>query len=82
MESGQDDLLAMLQPYTVEKKEAYPVSSSMNNVRNNGPECVERVGQFSCVGKRILSTISWVGPLHLLFLFIAKLPRGLKRETR
>ena len=42
---GQGDLLAILQPYPAEKMEAYPVSSLVNSPRNNGPECIERVGE-------------------------------------
>ncbi len=38
--AGQGDLLKMLQTYPAEKMEAYPVSSHVNNARNNGPECI------------------------------------------
>lgn len=43
--AGEGDLLAMLQPYPSEKMEACPVSSMVNNARNNREECVARVGE-------------------------------------
>lgn len=42
--AGQGDLLAMLQPYPADRMEVYPVSSLVNNARNNEVECIERVG--------------------------------------
>jgi len=39
--SGRDDLLALLTPAAPGRLEAYPVSSLVSNVRNNGPELVE-----------------------------------------
>lgn len=42
--AGQGDLLAMLQPYPADKMEAFPVSSLVNNTKNNGVKCIERVG--------------------------------------
>ena len=41
-EAGQTDLLDMLEPYPDGLMEAYPVSSKVNNPRNNGPECVAK----------------------------------------
>ena len=41
--AGQGDLLAMLQPYLADKIEVYPVSSLVNNTRNNGVEWIERI---------------------------------------
>jgi len=40
--NGLTDLLAMLEPYPGSLIEIYPVSSKVNNPRNNGPECVAR----------------------------------------
>jgi putative SOS response-associated peptidase YedK len=40
--TGQRELLAMLGPYPDGLIEAYPVSSKVNNPRNNEPECVAR----------------------------------------
>jgi len=39
--SGRDDLLALLEPAAPGRLEAYPVSTLVSNVRNNGPELVE-----------------------------------------
>jgi putative SOS response-associated peptidase YedK len=39
--SGKDDLLALLEPAAPGRLEAYPVSTAVNAVRNNGPELVE-----------------------------------------
>ena len=36
-----DDLLALLVPAAPGRLEAYPVSTLVNNVRNNGPELLE-----------------------------------------
>jgi putative SOS response-associated peptidase YedK len=36
-------LLALLRPYPADEMEAYPVSSQVNSVKNNTPECIERV---------------------------------------
>lgn len=38
-----DRLLPLLAPYPDAEMEAYPVSSFVNNVKNQGAECVERV---------------------------------------
>ncbi len=42
-ETGQKALLALLEPYPDGLLEAYPVSSKVNNPRNNGPECVAQI---------------------------------------
>ncbi len=39
-ETGQDNLLKMLQPYQSKNMEAYHVRSLVNNSRNNGLECI------------------------------------------
>ena len=39
--SGKDDLLALLVPAAPGQLEAYPVSTLVSNVRNNGPELLE-----------------------------------------
>lgn len=44
-DTGQRDLLAMLEAYPSGKMEAYPVSRLVNNAQNNGPECIEMIGQ-------------------------------------
>lgn len=44
-ETEQAQLLAMLSPYPKKRMEVYPVSSFVNNPRNNGPECIERLGK-------------------------------------
>jgi putative SOS response-associated peptidase YedK len=36
------ELLPLLGPYPSDEMEAYPVSSLVGNVRNNGPELIER----------------------------------------
>jgi putative SOS response-associated peptidase YedK len=33
----------LLKPYPADEMEAYAVSTLVNNVRNNRPECIERV---------------------------------------
>jgi putative SOS response-associated peptidase YedK len=38
---GKDELLALLEPATPGRLEAYPVSTLVSNVRNNGPELVK-----------------------------------------
>jgi len=38
--TGLTDLLAMLEPYPDSLIEIYPVSSKVNNPRNNGPGCI------------------------------------------
>jgi putative SOS response-associated peptidase YedK len=38
--SGRDDLLSLLVPAAPGRLEAYPVSTDVNNVRNNGPSLV------------------------------------------
>ena len=38
--SGKDDLLSLLVPAAPGRLEAFPVSTDVNNVRNNGPELV------------------------------------------
>jgi putative SOS response-associated peptidase YedK len=38
---GVDALTAMMQAYPAEKMEAYPVSLTVNNPRNTGPQCME-----------------------------------------
>jgi putative SOS response-associated peptidase YedK len=41
---GQRKLLEMLKPYPAEEMEAFPVSTVVNNPRNETEECVEAVG--------------------------------------
>ncbi len=41
---GQGKLLEMLKPYPVEEMEAYPVSTVVNNPRNEKEECIKGVG--------------------------------------
>ncbi|MGI8523988.1 MAG: SOS response-associated peptidase [Nocardioides sp.] len=41
--SAKDDLLDLLVPAAPGRLEAYPVSTDVNNVRNNGPELVEPI---------------------------------------
>ena len=41
--SGRDDLLPLLVPAAPGRLEAYPVSTLVSNVRNNGPELVEPI---------------------------------------
>jgi putative SOS response-associated peptidase YedK len=38
--SGKEELLALLEPAAPGRLEAYPVSTAVNAVRNNGPELV------------------------------------------
>jgi len=35
-----DDLQKLIAPYTSEEMAAYPVSTAVNNVRNQGPELI------------------------------------------
>jgi putative SOS response-associated peptidase YedK len=39
-----DDLQALLRPYPADDMRAVPVSTYVNNVRNQGPQCVEPTG--------------------------------------
>ena len=41
--SARDDLLSLLVPAAPGRLEAFPVSTDVNNVRNNGPELVEPI---------------------------------------
>ena len=41
--SERDDLLSLLVPAAPGRLEAFPVSTDVNNVRNNGPELVEPI---------------------------------------
>ncbi len=41
--SQKDDLLSLLVPAAPGQLEAYPVSTMVSNVRNNGPELVEPI---------------------------------------
>jgi putative SOS response-associated peptidase YedK len=41
--SERDDLLSLLVPASPGLLEAFPVSTDVNNVRNNGPELVEPI---------------------------------------
>jgi putative SOS response-associated peptidase YedK len=36
-------ITSLMQPYSTDEMEAYPVSSYVNSPRNEGPECIERV---------------------------------------
>src|SRR5262245_50229123 len=38
---------ALLRPYAAAKMECYPVSTAVNNVRNETMECLEQVEEFS-----------------------------------
>ena len=38
---GQERLLSMLRPYPVEEMEAFPVSTTVNNPRNETSKCIE-----------------------------------------
>ena len=40
-QNGKEDLLALLEPATPGRLEAYPVSTMVSNVKNNGPELVD-----------------------------------------
>ena len=40
-QNGKDDLLALLEPAAPGRLEAYPVSTMVSNVKNNGPELVD-----------------------------------------
>lgn len=40
------DLLTLLKPYPAEEMDLYPVSSVVNNPRNDSPACVERVPEL------------------------------------
>ena len=40
-QDSKDDLLALLEPAAPGRLEAFPVSTLVSNVRNNGPELVE-----------------------------------------
>lgn len=46
-DTEQETALAMLLPYQDGIMEAYPVSSKVNNAKNNGPDCVARSGSES-----------------------------------
>jgi putative SOS response-associated peptidase YedK len=41
--SGRDDVLALLEPAAPGRLEAFPVSTDVNNVRNNGASLVEPI---------------------------------------
>ena len=41
--SAKDDLLSLLVPAAPGRLEAFPVSTLVSNVRNNGPELVEPI---------------------------------------
>ena len=45
--TSQRVLDALLRPYAAAEMECYPVSVAVNNARNEGAECVERVVEFS-----------------------------------
>jgi putative SOS response-associated peptidase YedK len=40
----KEAILALLQPFPSERMRVCPVSSTVNNVRNEGPGCIEQVG--------------------------------------
>ena len=40
---GQGKLLEVLKPYPAEDMEAFPVSTVVNNPRNEGKECIEAI---------------------------------------
>ena len=44
---GEADVAGLLRPCEAEKMEAYPISTRVNNVRNDGPELVERAESIS-----------------------------------
>jgi putative SOS response-associated peptidase YedK len=37
----KDDLLGLLRPFPSEAMQAVPISTMVNNVRNQGPGCIE-----------------------------------------
>jgi putative SOS response-associated peptidase YedK len=41
--NSKDELLALLEPAAPGRLEAFPVSTKVSNVRNNGPELVEPI---------------------------------------
>jgi putative SOS response-associated peptidase YedK len=47
---GRDDLLALLEPAAPGRLEAFPVSTLVSNVKNNGPELVEPIPLSDVVG--------------------------------
>ena len=40
-----DELQRLLEPYSPKQMSAKPVSTFVNNVKNQGPECVEPLGE-------------------------------------
>ena len=40
-----DELQRLLKPYSPKQMSAKPVSTFVNNVKNQGPECVEPLGE-------------------------------------
>jgi putative SOS response-associated peptidase YedK len=42
-EQSVEDLKSMLQPFPVEEMKAYPVSKAVGNVKNQGPELIDKV---------------------------------------
>lgn len=40
---GQEKLLSMLRPYPAEEMEAYPISTVVNNPRNDNSKCIEAI---------------------------------------
>jgi putative SOS response-associated peptidase YedK len=43
-DSKPDDLKKLLAPLADQELDAYPVSTRVNNPRNDGPECAEKAG--------------------------------------
>jgi putative SOS response-associated peptidase YedK len=59
---GQGKLLEMLKPYPTEEREAYPVSTVVNNPRNEKKECVEGVSCWKSLwGWRAWCNFSYSG---------------------
>jgi putative SOS response-associated peptidase YedK len=42
-QTGSDDLLALLRPFSEEAMTAFPVSAYVSNARNQGAECIQPV---------------------------------------
>ena len=43
IDTQEADLLELTAPYSSDKMDAYPVSTLVNNPRNNGPELLEKM---------------------------------------
>ena len=57
--TDQQAVASLLRPYAAAEMECYPVTTAVNNVRNERAECVERVedqlsGRFELSGQMML----------------------------